>query len=350
MEKIKVLIIDDSALVRKILTEVLSSDPAIEVLGTAMDPLFAVQKIKSLKPDVITLDVEMPRMDGLTFLKKLMKTTPLPVLMISSLTEKGAEVTLRAMEHGAVDFIAKPQNAMSLSELSDEINYKVKAAAQAKRKVGQFQLATSTVQSPEIKPITSQLNTTNKIIAIGSSTGGTVALETLLKSIPLDAPGIVIVQHMPPLFTKSFAERLNQMLPLEVKEAQDGDTITNGKVLVAPGDKHMEVKISGAQYQCRVFNGAPVNRHTPSVSVLFDSVAKFAGKNAVGVMLTGMGEDGSQSMRTMRDAGSQNIVQDEATCVVFGMPKKAIEYGAAHFILPIQVIGSKIIEIMNKMK
>ena len=337
MPKIKVLIVDDSAVIRQILKEILSRDPCIEVVGVASDPLAARDKILRLQPDVLTLDVEMPRMDGLTFLEKLMRAHPMPVVMISSLTDRGCETTLRALELGAVDFVSKPKVDVADGTvlLADEILDKVKAAAQARIMGVRKKLAAS----PH-RPMLSQalIQSTHQVIAVGASTGGTEALREVLEPLPPDSPGIVMVQHMPEKFTRSFADRLDSLCRIRVKEAQDGDRILPGHALLAPGNFHMEVLRSGAEYRVRVFAGDPVNRHRPSVDVLFHSCARYLGSNAVGVILTGMGADGARGLREMRDAGARTIAQDEASCVVFGMPKEAIALGAAEEILPLNQI------------
>jgi len=338
MSKIKVLIVDDSAVMRQILKEILSRDSSIEVVGVASDPLMARDKVLRLQPDVMTLDVEMPRMDGLTFLEKLMRAHPMPVVMISSLTERGCETTLRALELGAVDFVSKPKVdvADGTVQLADEILEKVKAAASAKFGV----LRRKPAPAPAAKNLLSKplLKTTHQVIAVGASTGGTEALREFLEPLPADAPGIVIVQHMPEKFTRSFADRLNSLCRVRVKEAEDGDRILPGHVLLAPGNYHMEVLRSGAEYRVRVFTADPVNRHRPSVDVLFHSCARYLGSNVVGVILTGMGADGARGLLAMRQAGASTIAQDEASCVVFGMPREAIELGAAQEILPLNQI------------
>ncbi|HLK19176.1 MAG TPA: chemotaxis response regulator protein-glutamate methylesterase [Bryobacteraceae bacterium] len=334
MPKIKVLIVDDSAVIRQLLKQILSSDPAIDVVGVATDPVVAREKILRLQPDVLTLDVEMPRMDGLTFLEKLMRAHPLPVVMISSLTERGCETTLRALELGAVDFVSKPKIDVvgGTVHLADEIVEKVKSAAQAKIIGVRRKLAATPVR---LLPSQALIRSTHQVIAVGASTGGTEALREMLEPFPPDAPGIVMVQHMPEKFTRSFADRLDSLCRIRVKEAQDGDRILPGHALLAPGNFHMEVLRSGAEYRVRVFSADPVNRHRPSVDVLFHSCAKYLGSNAVGVILTGMGADGARGMLEMRRAGARTIAQDEASCVVFGMPKEAIAMGGAEEVLPL---------------
>ncbi len=335
MKKHKVLIVDDSALIRKLLTEILSHDPSLEVVGVASDPVIAHEKILRLRPDVLTLDVEMPKMDGITFLEKLMRAHPLPVVMISSLTERGCDTTLRALELGAVDFVSKPKLdvASGTVALADEIVEKVKAATRAhvfprSRVISRETPAASSAPAP-------LLRTTHKVIALGASTGGTEALREVLVAMPPDAPGIVMVQHMPEKFTTSFAARLDSLSRINVKEAADGDRILPGHALLAPGNYHMEVFRSGAEYRVRVFMADPVNRHRPSVDVLFDSCARFLGRNAVAAIMTGMGDDGARGLAAMHDAGARTIAQDEATCVVFGMPKEAISRGGVDEVMPL---------------
>jgi two-component system, chemotaxis family, protein-glutamate methylesterase/glutaminase len=339
MAKTKVLIIDDSALVRKVLTGLLAQDPSIEVVGAASDPYAAWEKIRALQPDVLTLDVEMPRMDGLTFLDKLMRAHPMPVLMISSLTERGCETTLRALELGAVDFVTKPKLDVErgTGRLATEIVAKVKMAA-ASRPRRRTELPASA--PGKLAPLSGLAKTTHKIIAVGASTGGTEALREFLVALPPDAPGIVIVQHMPAGFTRAFASRLDSLCKIRVAEARDGDRVLPGHALVAPGDFQLEVLRSGVVVSVRVFPGEPVNRHRPSVDVLFHSCAKVLGHNAVGVIMTGMGADGARGLLAMRQAGARTVAQDEASCVVFGMPKEAIAMGAAEEIAPLSHISS----------
>jgi two-component system chemotaxis response regulator CheB len=339
-EKIRVLVVDDSALMRQALTALLQRDPRIAVVGTAADPIFAQEKIQALNPDVLTLDVEMPRMDGLTFLEKLMRAHPMPVVMVSSLTETGCETTLRALELGAVDFITKPKLDLRdhLEELAREVSGKIRAAASARvarrepRPIGP-----TPVPRPGGSP--AMIKTTDRLIAVGASTGGTEALKDFLVAMPADAPGILIVQHMPEKFTRSFAERCDQLCTIRVKEAVDGERVLVGHALIAPGNFHMAVQRNGAQYYVSVHSAPPVNRHRPSVDVLFESVAERAGRNAVGVIMTGMGADGARGLLKMREAGARTIAQDESTCVVFGMPKEAIEMGAAEVIVPLPRIA-----------
>ena len=336
--RFKVLIVDDSALMRQLLTQILSSDPELEVVGTAGDPYVAREKIKSLNPDVLTLDIEMPRMDGLTFLEKLMRGHPMPVIMISSLTGKGADTTLRALSLGAIDYVSKPKVDVSNGtiEQAEEIVAKVKAAAKAR------------VRRPAIAPPpaaltgrTYQFSATHKVVAIGASTGGTEALKDLLSPLPADFPGIVIVQHMPETFTHQFAARLDSLCKIRVKEAQDGDRILPGHALLAPGGHHMAVVRKGMEYAVHVYRGERVNRHLPSVDVLFSSCARNMGKNALGVLLTGMGADGARGMLEMKQTGSFTIAQDESTSVVFGMPREAILLNAVDQVLPLgQIPGA----------
>lgn len=348
MNKTKVLIVDDSAVMRQLLTEVLARDPAIEVVGTAGDPYMAREKIMRLQPDLLTLDVEMPRMDGLTFLEKLMRGHPMPVVMISSLTERGCETTFRALELGAVDFVTKPKLdvASGTVDLADEILEKVKAAAAAKIVRGAKPRAPieTIAQAHNGQVATrSMLRSTQKVIAVGASTGGTEALRELLEPLPADTAGIVIVQHMPEKFTRSFAERLNNLCRIRVKEAEDGDRILPGHALIAPGNYHMEVFRNGAEYRVRTYVGQPVNRHRPSVDVLFHSCAQYLGANAIGVILTGMGADGARGLVEMHQAGARTIAQDEATCVVFGMPREAIALGGADEIAPLDKIPAALL-------
>ncbi len=349
MGKIRVLIIDDSAVARMLFTELISKDPGIEVVGAAQDPIIARQKIKRLRPDVITLDVEMPRMDGLTFLEELMGTSPMPVVMVSSLTEKGGETTLRALELGAVDFVAKPRIDIvsELPNIVEDITEKIKTAAKASIRRRSSVKPTPARVAPEavIKGAVprAMIKTTEKVVVIGASTGGTEALKDILVQLPADAPGIVIVQHMPEKFTRLFADRIDKLCSIDVSEARDGDKVIPGHALIAPGSHHMLLKRSGANYYVEVKEGPRVNRHRPSVDVLFRSAANYAGKNAIGVILTGMGSDGANGLKEMRDAGGYTIAQDEKTCVVFGMPKEAIETGGVNEIIPLPDISSAII-------
>lgn len=343
MKKIRVLVIDDSALMRQILTECLKTDPEIEVIGTAPDPFIARDKIKALNPDVLTLDVEMPRMDGLTFLEKLMTARPMPVVMVSTLTEAGCDTTIRALELGAVDFFAKPKFDMArgMRSMARGLVSKVKVAASAKIASRRPAARKGDAALPPLRP-SAMIKTTDRVIAIGASTGGTEALRALLLNLPPDTPPILITQHMPAVFTKTFADRLNQQCRLTIKEAEEGDRLIAGHVLIAPGDFHMGLSRSGARYQVYIDQTARVNRHRPSVDVLFRSVAKCAGKNAIGIILTGMGGDGAAGMREMKDAGAYNIAQDEASCVVFGMPKVAVEMGGVDEISPLPEIAKRL--------
>jgi len=345
MSKIKVLLVDDSAVVRQVLQAILDQEHDIQVIGAASDPIFAQDKMSKEWPDVIVLDVEMPRMDGITFLKKIMAEHPTPVVICSSLTEKGAETTMQALAAGAVDIITKPKIGLKsfLQESSNELVNAVRAASQANVK------RLLRASAPPVQ-VAAKLNadvilsaagshamaqTTERIVAIGTSTGGTQALEAVLTALPRVSPGMVIVQHMPEKFTASFAARLNTLCEIEVREAKNNDRVIPGLALIAPGGKHMMLKRSGAYYHVEVIDGPLVNRHRPSVDVLFRSVAKFAGKNATGIIMTGMGDDGARGLKEMLDAGAATVAQDEASCVVFGMPKEAIKLGAAKRILPL---------------
>jgi two-component system, chemotaxis family, protein-glutamate methylesterase/glutaminase len=356
--KIRVLIVDDSALVRQILTEILSADRQIEVVGVASDAHVAREKIKSLNPDVITLDVEMPKMDGVTFLRNLMRLRPMPVVMVSSLTEHGADVTLDALSMGAVDYLPKPKIdvAATLKDYGEQLTEKVKMAARARVRA----LDTSRVL-PQAKPSHSAdavipagappkiLRTTDRVIAIGASTGGTEAIKEVLMGFPPDTPGVVVTQHIPKAFSGPFAKRMDQCCQMTVYEAQDGQQILPGHVYIAPGDRHLLVIRDGARYVCRLDDGTPVNRHKPSVDVLFRSVAQNVGRNAIGVLLTGMGKDGARGMKEMLEAGSPTIAQDEATSVVWGMPGEAVAIGAAENVLPLNEIASATIRFSESM-
>lgn len=336
---IKVLIVDDSAVVRNILASELGSDPDIDVVETAPDPYVAREHIAAFKPDVITLDIEMPRMDGITFLRKLMKHYPMPVIVVSSLTQKGSELAMEALTEGAVDVMCKPGRAYSVGDMTMSLIEKIKAAAHVK--LSDFDVIKKQLQRSRTK--LSLTRTTNKVVAIGASTGGTQALEYILTSLPANSPGIVIVQHMPERFTKSFAVRLNALCSLEVCEAVDGDRVVPGKVLVAPGNRHMVLRRSGATYYVEVKEGPLVKRQRPSVEVLFNSVAKYAGNNAIGVILTGMGSDGADGMLKMKKNGATTIAQDKKTCVVFGMPNEAIKLGSVDSVLPLTKISEAIL-------
>ncbi len=341
-KKVRVLIVDDSALIRDVFSCELAADPEIEVVGTAPDPYVARDEIVRLQPDVITLDIEMPRMDGLTFLRKLMRHNPMPVVIISSLTPKGGELALAAMDLGAIEVMCKPGSAYSPGDMAMDIREKVKAAAQVKFNGS---LNKKPIQATGFK--LSMAKTTNKVVAIGASTGGTQALQYLLSSLPANSPGIIIVQHMPEHFTRSFAARLNATSAIEVKEAEDGDTVSPGKAILAAGNFHLVLDRSGAVYQTRVKSGPLISRHRPSVDILFRSVARIAGRNAIGVILTGMGADGAGGMKEMKDAGAVNIAQDEASCVVYGMPKEAVARGGVDHIVPLSDIPAKILEIAS---
>lgn len=346
---IKVLIIDDSALVRKVLTDELGKQDDIEVIGTAINPYVAREKIINLKPDVLTLDLEMPRMDGLSFLAKLMKFYPMPVVVVSSLTPKNSENALTALRLGAVDVICKPGSEYSTQNISKDIIKAVRAASLARFDKKHETQSNGSVQKNSSEPVEAKLvHTTNKLIAIGASTGGTRALETILTTMPVNTPGIVIVQHMPPVFTKSFADRLDTVCRMHVKEAEDGDLVSTGTVLLAPGNYHMLIEKSGAKYYVRIKQGPPVNHHRPSVDVMFNSAASAAGVNAIGVLLTGMGADGARGLLAMKQNGSHTISQDEATSVVYGMPKEAEKLGAVEEVLPLQSIANAIIENVKK--
>ncbi len=356
---IQVLVIDDSALVRKLLTEILETDPTIEVIATAQDPYIARQKIKKLKPDVLTLDIEMPRMDGITFLRNLMRLHPMPVVMVSTLTHSGADVTLEALEIGAIDFVSKPTNdiAHTLKNYSEELISKLKMAAGAK--VSTWNGTIVPEPSPVIekklnadailkKSVTTHFTTTEAIIAIGSSTGGTEAIKKILGELPPESPGIVVTQHIPGSFSAAFAERVNNLSAINVAEARDGQQLLPGHAYIAPGDKHLMVVKNGARYHCKLSNGPSVNRHKPSVDVLFRSVAQAAGPNALGVLLTGMGDDGARGMKEMQEAGAATLVQDEKTSVVWGMPGSAVKLGAADHVLPLNRIAKKILALTEK--
>lgn len=331
--KIKVLIVDDSALIRSVMNEIIRRQPDMEVVGVAPDPIVARDLIKKTNPDVLTLDVEMPRMDGLDFLEKLMRLRPMPVVMVSSLTERGSEITLRALELGAVDFVTKPKLSIQsgMMEYAELITDKIRAAAKAKVRARTIASAEQQKEIGEgLPPIRNPLTSSEKLIIIGASTGGTEAIKEFLIQMPSDCPGILITQHMPEGFTRSFAKRLDSLCKITVKEAEGGERVLPGHAFIAPGHSHLQLVRSGANYMTQLDQGPPVNRHRPSVDVLFDSAARHAGKNAVGVILTGMGKDGAQGMLAMKNAGAYNFAQDEASCVVFGMPREAIAIGAAH--------------------
>lgn len=352
MTKIKLLIVDDSALIRQMLTQIFSEADDIEVVGTASDPYIAREKIKALNPDVLTLDVEMPRMDGLTFLRNLMRLHPMPVVMISTLTEKGAEVTLDALALGAVDFVAKPKTDVSgsLQAYADEIINKIRMAAKAKVNALEMNKPSAGISSEGrdgLSAVKKHFKTTNKIVALGSSTGGTEAVRRLVKNLPQSAPAIIVAQHLPVAFSASFAKHVDDSTEMTACVATDGQLILPGHIYISPGDRHLLVVRDGARYVCRLDDGPPVNRHKPSVEVLFRSVAANVGANAIGVMLTGMGADGAKAMKDMRDAGAINIVQDEASSIVWGMPGEAYRHGAAHHVLPLDKIAAQILALVD---
>ncbi|GAA0739419.1 chemotaxis response regulator protein-glutamate methylesterase [Sphingomonas sp. ABOLD] len=357
--KIRVLIVDDSASVRQTMASILSEDPAIEVIGTAADPFSAARRIQEAVPDVITLDVEMPRMDGITFLKKLMSQCPIPVVMCSSLTEEGSETLLQAMEAGAVDVILKPRYGVAdhLAEHHLQIRDVVKAAARARVR-GRAAVPTLRSEAPPKKLTADAMlpppdnrpmsRTTEMVVCIGASTGGTEALREVLEALPSNSPGIVIVQHMPEHFTRAFSQRLDSLCEVDVKEAANGDPVLRGQVLIAPGGKHLMLDRQGSRYYVSVRDGPLVSRHRPSVDVLFRSAARAAGSNAVGIIMTGMGDDGARGLLEMRQAGARTFAQDEATSVVFGMPKEAIARDAAERVIPLGNIASELLAVANR--
>ncbi len=351
--KTKVLIVDDSAVIRKILSSGLSKHPDIEVVGTAPDPFIARNKILQLKPDVLTLDVEMPRMDGITFLQKLMTHYPIPTIMVSSLTQDGCDATLKALEAGAIDFVAKPSSRVGsdVGNVLDKLYTKIKCASRAKLKVRQkhVNIVNSIKPSQTIQSTTrpSLFKGTHKIILIGASTGGTEALKDVLIQMPPDSPAIAIVQHMPEIFTKAFAERMNSLCSITVKEGKNGDSLIPGHAIIAPGNYHMSIRRNGAMYCIETNQDAPIHHQRPAVDVLFDSAAKNIGPNAIGVILTGMGADGAKGLLNMKEAGAKTIAQDEDSCVVFGMPKEAIKLGAADKIVSLQKIPEKILTFLK---
>ena len=361
--RIKVLIVDDSALVRSLLTDILRADPGIEVVGVASDAHIAREKIKALNPDVLTLDVEMPKMDGITFLKNLMRLRPMPVVMVSSLTERGADVTLDALALGAVDYLSKPKIdlAATLKDYGDELIEKIRVASKASVRALDPRRAATIATNMTAKaahntdavlpraPPPKQLRTTDRIIAIGASTGGTEAIKEVLMRLPPDTPGVVIAQHIPKAFSGPFAKRMNDCCHVTVYEAEDGQQVLAGHAYIAPGDRHLMVVRDGARYVCRLDDGVPVNRHKPSVDVLFRSVAQNAGRNAIGAILTGMGKDGARGLKEMLDAGSRTIAQDEATSVVWGMPGEAVALGAAQHVLPLETVAAKILSLADAM-
>lgn len=344
MKKIRVVVVDDSALVRSLLAEIINRQADMECVGTANDPLVAREMIRGLDPDVITLDIEMPKMDGIEFLGRLMRLRPMPVVMISTLTERGADVTMRALELGAVDFVAKPRIGLAdgIKELSSQIVEKIRVASTAHiRRAVSPGVGSASSSTQEARPLNKEIGrvSTEKLICIGASTGGTEAIKEILTRMPADSPGIVITQHMPAGFTTSFAARLNGLCQITVQEAVNRERILPGHAYIAPGGKQFHIDRSGANYLCVVEDGELVNRHKPSVEVLFKSAARVVGRNAFGIMLTGMGNDGAKAMKEMRDAGSYNYVQDEASCIVFGMPREAIVHGAADEVLPLNEIA-----------
>jgi two-component system chemotaxis response regulator CheB len=348
--KIKVLVIDDSALIRSVMKEIIDREKDMECVGAAPDPLMARDMIKSLNPDVLTLDVEMPKMDGLDFLERLMRLRPMPVVMVSTLTERGSNITFRALELGAVDFVSKPKLdiARGMEEYAREITDKIRAAAQARvRKIASALLVEEKYSADAILPsVAGRFSSTEKLLIIGASTGGTEAIKEVLTKMPADVPGILVAQHMPENFTKSFAERLNSMCKISVKEAEHNERILPGHAYIAPGHSHLLLKRSGANYMTELSSGPAVNRHRPSVDVLFRSAANVAGANALGIILTGMGKDGAQGLLEMRQAGAYTIAQDEASCVVFGMPKEAIAAGGACEVLPLQAIARRTLDYL----
>lgn len=350
MPKIKVVVIDDSALIRSVLKEVINSQSDMEMIGAAPDPIVAREMIRELNPDVITLDVEMPRMDGLEFLERLMRLRPMPVVMVSSLTERNSDITIRALELGAVDFVSKPKVDIQsgLKEYATEITDKIRAASKAH--IPSHAAPKNTIKTSVEENLTSINNrtiSTEKILVIGASTGGTEAIKDVLINLPSDCPGIVIAQHMPEGFTKSFSDRLNNICKIGVKEAEHGDRILPGHAYVAPGHSHLLLARNGTHYVCHLSQTPPVNRHRPSVDVLFDSAATSAGKNAIGIILTGMGKDGAAGMKRMHDAGAHTFAQDEASCVVFGMPKEAIAQGGVDEVVPLSKMTYRILEYLK---
>jgi two-component system chemotaxis response regulator CheB len=344
--KIKVLVVDDSALIRKVLSHIIEQTPDLTCVGAAPDPFAAREMIRALNPDVLTLDIEMPRMDGLDFLERLMRLRPMPVVMISSLTERGSEATLRALELGAVDFVAKPKLdiASSLEAYAAEITDKLRAAARARVRPGIARRQSADVVLPALP---SRSASTERLIIVGASTGGTEAIKALLSGLPADAPGVLIAQHMPEGFTKSFAQRLNSYCRLKVTEAEGGERVLPGHVFIAPGHSHLLIKRSGANYVTELSQAPPVNRHRPSVDVLFRSAANYAGRNAIGVILTGMGKDGAAGMLEMKQAGALTFAQDEATCVVFGMPKEAIASGGVDRVAALPDLAAEVIAALG---
>lgn len=352
-QKIRVIVVDDSALIRSLLKEIINAEKDMEVVAAAPDPLVAREQIRELNPDVITLDVEMPKMDGLDFLEKLMRLRPMPVVMVSTLTERGSEITMRALELGAVDFVAKPKMDVQngLRNYAVEITDKIRAAAGAHvRPLPRIAAPTEAKTADAVLPsIKNRITSTEKLLVFGASTGGTEALKDVLIHLPPDCPGVVIAQHMPEGFTKSFAARLNSLCQINVKEAEDGDRILPGHAFLAPGHSHLLVKRSGANYVCELSQADPVNRHRPSVDVLFRSAANNVGKNAIGVILTGMGKDGAAGMKEMHNAGSHTFAQDEASCVVFGMPREAIAQGGVDDVVPLPLMAKRILDHLSSL-
>jgi two-component system chemotaxis response regulator CheB len=344
VQKIKVLCVDDSALIRSLMTEIINSQPDMEVCATAPDPLVARELIKQHNPDVLTLDVEMPRMDGLDFLEKLMRLRPMPVVMVSSLTERGSEITLRALELGAVDFVTKPKVGIrdGMLEYAEKLADKIRAASRARVRQSTVARAQGTAPASHGPLFNNPLVSTEKLIIVGASTGGTEAIRELLVPLPPDAPAVMIAQHMPPGFTKSFAQRLNGLCRITVKEAEHGERVLPGHAYIAPGHAHLLLARSGANYVAHLSDDPPVNRHRPSVDVLFRSAAQHAGKNAVGVILTGMGRDGAAGLLDMRNAGAYTLAQDEASCIVFGMPREAIALGGADEVAPLSEMARRV--------
>jgi two-component system, chemotaxis family, protein-glutamate methylesterase/glutaminase len=346
MKKIRVLIIDDSALIRQLLTEIIDSQTDMEAVGAAPDPLVAREMIRSLNPDVLTLDVEMPKMDGIDFLEKLMRLRPMPVVMVSTLTEKGSAITFRALELGAIDFVSKPKLdiAHGMKEYASEITDKIRVASRAKIQARpQSNVGKANGADVVLPLVANRVASTEKLIIIGASTGGTEAIKDVLVKLPPDSPGILVTQHMPENFTKSFADRLNSLCKISVKEAENGERILPGHAFIAPGHSHLLLKRSGANYITELSQGEPVNRHRPSVDVLFRSAANCAGANAIGVILTGMGKDGAAGMLEMKRAGAYTFAQDEASCVVFGMPKEAIAQGGVDEIVPLSEMAKHVL-------
>ncbi len=346
--RIKVLIIDDSALIRRVLTDIVSRQPDMVVVGAAPDPLVAREMIRATDPDVLTLDIEMPKMDGLDFLDKLMRLRPMPVVMVSTLTERGSEATLRALELGAVDFIAKPKLDIEqgIHAYAEELLTKIRVAAKVQRR---RPAATPRAGVSVLPSLGNARLTTEKLIFIGASTGGTEAIREVLQRLPADAPAIMITQHMPPGFTRTFAARLDSLCKVRVSEAAGGERLVPGHAYIAPGGRHLRLGRNGANYVTVLDDGPPINRHKPSVEMLFRSAAELAGPNAIGVMLTGMGKDGALAMRAMKDAGSYNVAQDEASCVVFGMPKEAIAAGAVDRVLPVTEIPADVLRHLGEL-